>query len=68
MAILSLFQIEVKYGEMTNSDCPKLGKLHASYKWLKESPNSLGGGSTGQQQPSRTPSKEDEKYTDPNYV
>ncbi len=31
-----LLQVEVKYGERTSSDCPKLGKLHSSYKWLKE--------------------------------
>ena len=60
-------QIEVKYGERTGSDCPKLGKLHSSYKWLKE----------GTQAPApKQQAKEakdqgnnnNAKFADPNYV
>ena len=32
--LLSL--IEHKYQEKTESECPKLGKLHSSYSWLKD--------------------------------
>ena len=41
-----------RYGERTQSECPKLAKLHSNYCWLKEG--------------SRGPSVA--KYSDPNYV
>ena len=44
--------VHCRYGERTQSECPKLAKLHSNYCWLKE-------GSKG---PSVA------KYTDPNYV
>ena len=58
--LLSL--IEHKYQEKTESECPKLGKLHSSYSWLKDGTEKPAGKSTGDQQP---------KYSavqDPNYV
>ena len=68
--LLSL--IEHKYQEKTDSDCPKLGKLHTSYSWLKD----------GTAKPPSNKERENgaglinnktiepnvSKYTDPNYV
>ena len=28
--------VEHKYQEKTKTECPKLGKLHSNYSWLKE--------------------------------
>ena len=28
--------VEHKYQELTKTECPKLGKLHSNYSWLKE--------------------------------
>jgi len=55
--LLSL--VEHKYQEKTGADCPKLGKLHSSYSWLKEDSRAPSVASS-----STTTSK----YTDPNYV
>ena len=52
-------QVEHKYQEKTGADCPKLGKLHSSYSWLKEDSRAPSVASS-----STTTSK----YTDPNYV
>jgi hypothetical protein len=41
-----------RYGERTQSECPKLAKLHSNYSWLKEG----------------TKGASVSKYTDPNYV
>merc|ERR1712018_196553 len=42
--LLSL--VEHRYQEKTGSDCPKLGKLHSSYSWLKEGAKPNGGSSS----------------------
>jgi hypothetical protein len=47
--------VEHKYQEKTGSDCPKLGKLHSTYSWLKEGTKPSNSSVTT-------------KYTDPNYV
>lgn len=66
--LLSL--IEHKYQEKTDSDCPKLGKLHSSYSWLKDgtakppSSKEREGGGAGNKATEANVSK----YTDPNYV
>ena len=64
--------MEHKYQERTNSDCPKLGKLHSSYTWLKDgrkqsssgTPKTSNAGSTSAAGAAATTAK----YTDPNYV
>ena len=59
------FQVEHKYQEKTGADCPKLGKLHSSYSWLKEgsrAPSVASGSSSSATAGTTT------KYTDPNYV
>ena len=72
-------QVEHKYQERTKSDCPKLGKLHSSYTWLKDGkkqPSSssssgtpktstAGSASGGSGSPATAATA---KYTDPNYV
>jgi len=58
--LLSL--IEHKYQEKTESECPKLGKLHSSYSWLKDGTEKPAGKSTGDQQPKYSAAQ------DPNYV
>ena len=71
--LLSL--IEHRYQEKTESDCPKLGKLHTSYSWLKDGTakppsskdresSSAGNKATDPNVANRLPAK----YTDPNYV
>lgn len=51
--LLSL--VEHKYQAKTGTDCPKLGKLHSSYSWLKDGSKINAPAVTT-------------KYTDPNYV
>ena len=73
-------QVEHKYQERTSSDCPKLGKLHSSYTWLKDGkkqPSSgtpktsaagtASGSGGGGGATAATPAAT-AKYTDPNYV
>ena len=66
--LLSL--IEHRYQEKTASDCPKLGKLHTSYSWLKDGtdkPPSIkerGNGASSAKETEQNVSK----YMDPNYV
>ena len=66
--LLSL--IEHKYQEKTESDCPKLGKLHTSYSWLKDGtakpPSSKDRDNGGAAHKTADPNVA--KYTDPNYV
>ncbi len=53
----------MKYGERTGSDCPKLGKLHSSYKWLKD------GSPPPAAKSSAATATTPQKYAaDPNYV
>lgn len=66
--LLSL--IEHKYQEKTESDCPKLGKLHTSYSWLKDGtakpPSSKDRDSSSAG--NKAADQNVAKYTDPNYV
>ena len=55
---LFIVQVEHKYQERTSADCPKLGKLHSSYTWLKE----------GQVAATAAAKGPTAKYMDPNYV
>ena len=62
-------QIEVKYGERTDSDCPKLGKLHSSYKWLKEGGSAPAAkATTGSSSSNAKADNKEDKFADPNYV
>ena len=71
-------QVEHKYQERTKSDCPKLGKLHSSYTWLKDGKKQPSSSSSGTPKTSTAGSASGgsgspataatAKYTDPNYV
>ena len=67
--LLSL--IEHRYQEKTDSDCPKLGKLHTSYSWLKDG-TTKPPSSKERENVGATNNKPNEpnvsKYMDPNYV
>jgi hypothetical protein len=54
-------QVEHKYQEQTGSDCPKLGKLHASYNWLKD-------GSAKPSSSAATTPAVTTKYADADYI
>ena len=58
--------MEHKYQESTGTDCPKLGKLHASYNWLKDGsskpPSSVSSTGAAHQPPAVT------KYADADYI